>query len=37
MARVSLDPAFAQTIDQRMPYHVLLTPDGDTRGLLVAR
>ncbi len=36
MAMVSLDPAFAQTIDLRTPYHVMLTPDGDTRGLFVA-
>ena len=37
VAVVSLDPAFAQTIDPRMPYHVMLTPDGDTRGLFVAK
>lgn len=36
MAVVNLDSAFAQTIDPRTPYHVLLTPDGDTRGLFVA-
>ena len=36
-ALVSLDPAFAQTIDRGTPYHVLLTPDGDTRGLYVER
>jgi hypothetical protein len=35
-ATVSLDPAFVQTIDPRTPYHVMLTPDGDTRGLFVA-
>jgi hypothetical protein len=36
LAYVALDPAFAQTIDPRVAYHVLLTPDGDTRGLFVA-
>ncbi len=36
VAMVSLDPAFAQTIDPRAIYHVMLTPDGDTRGLYVA-
>jgi hypothetical protein len=35
-ATVPLDPVFAQTIDPQRPYHVLLTPDGDTRGLFVA-
>jgi len=35
-AIVSLDPTFAQSIDQRQVYHVMLTPDGDTRGLYVA-
>ena len=35
-ATVPLDSAFAQTIDPRTPYHVMLTPDGDTRGLFVA-
>jgi hypothetical protein len=35
-AFVSLDPAFARTIDMRSPYHVFLTPEGDTRGLYVA-
>jgi len=35
-AMVALDPAFAQTIDPRVSYHVMLTPDGDTRGLFVA-
>jgi len=33
---VALDSAFAQTIDPRTPYQVMLTPDGDTRGLFVA-
>jgi hypothetical protein len=36
VAMVALDAAFAQTIDPRVPYHVMLTPDGDTRGLFVA-
>jgi len=35
-AHVRLDPAFAQAIDQGAPYHVMLTPNGDTRGLYVA-
>lgn len=35
-AIVRLDAAFAQTIDLRSAYHVMLTPDGDTRGLFVA-
>lgn len=33
---VNLDPAFAQTIDVHHAYRVMLTPDGDTRGLFVA-
>jgi hypothetical protein len=33
---VTLDPTFAQSIDLARPYHVVLTPDGDTRGLYVA-
>ncbi len=37
VAMVSLDPAFAQTIDPRTPYRVMVTPDGDTRGLYVER
>jgi hypothetical protein len=37
MAVVALEPTFAQTIDPRRPYQVMLTPDGDTRGLFVAR
>jgi hypothetical protein len=35
-AFVRLDPAFAQTIDGRTAYQVMLTPNGDTRGLYVA-
>jgi hypothetical protein len=30
---VRLDPAFAGTMDQRTPYLVFITPDGDSRGL----
>lgn len=36
VAMVSLDPTFAQTIDLSRAYQVMLTPDGDTRGLYVA-
>jgi hypothetical protein len=36
IAMVQLDPAFAHTIDASQAYHVMLTPDGDTRGLFVA-
>ncbi|HET9341935.1 MAG TPA: hypothetical protein VFO25_03320 [Candidatus Eremiobacteraceae bacterium] len=36
VATVSLDPTFAQTIDLSRAYRVMLTPDGDTRGLYVA-
>jgi hypothetical protein len=32
---VSLDPAYARTIDQRVPYHIFLTPDADSNGLYV--
>jgi hypothetical protein len=35
VARVALDPAFADTIDGRVAYHVFVTPNGDTRGLYV--
>lgn len=34
---VRLDPAFANAIDARQGYVVLLTPEGDTRGLFVAQ
>lgn len=37
VAAVSLDPTFARTIDPHALYHVMLTPDGDTRGLFIAR
>jgi hypothetical protein len=36
-ATVRLDSWYAQSIDLRVPYHVFLTPDGDTRGLFVAQ
>jgi hypothetical protein len=36
VATVALDPTFAQSIDLHSAYHVMLTPDGDTRGLYVA-
>lgn len=35
VAVVRLDPSFANAIDQRQSYIVLLTPEGDTRGLYV--
>ena len=35
-ARVALDSTFAQALDPGKPYQVMLTPDGDTRGLYVA-
>jgi hypothetical protein len=36
-AYVRLDPAFANAIDPREGYYVLVTPEGETRGLFVAR
>ncbi len=36
-ATVALDPTYAQSIDISRPYRVFLTPDGDTRGLYVAK
>jgi hypothetical protein len=36
VANVPIDRAFASTIDRNTPYHVFLTPDGDTRGLYVS-
>jgi hypothetical protein len=35
-AVVQLDPTFSHTIDLHSAYQVMLTPDGDTRGLYVA-
>lgn len=37
MAYVRLDPAFASAIDPRQGYFVLVTPEGDTRGLFVTQ
>lgn len=37
VASVSLDPRFAAAIDHTMRYYVTLTPEGDCRGLFVAR
>jgi hypothetical protein len=36
VAMIQLDSAFARTIDTSQAFHVMLTPDGDTRGLFVA-
>jgi hypothetical protein len=36
VAIVQLDAAFAGTIDLRKAYSVMLTPDGDTKGLYIA-
>lgn len=36
VAAVSLDATFARSIDSRQTYQVMLTPDGDTRGLFIA-
>jgi hypothetical protein len=35
-ARVELDPAFAQTVNAGVEYHVFLTPNGDSKGLYVS-
>ena len=37
IAAVRLDSAFANAIDQKLGYVVLLTPEGDTHGLYVAQ
>jgi hypothetical protein len=36
VANVPIDRTFASTIDRNSPYHVFLTPMGDTRGLYVS-
>jgi hypothetical protein len=36
-AVVKLDPVFAETVNSDVDYHVFLTPDGDCRGLYVAK
>lgn len=33
--KVTLDPAFAQTVNAGVEYHVFLTPGGDCKGLYV--
>jgi hypothetical protein len=35
-ARIELDPAFAQTVNAGVEYHVFLTPKGDSEGLYVS-
>ncbi|MDP2916456.1 MAG: hypothetical protein Q8O16_00840 [Dehalococcoidia bacterium] len=35
-ARVELEPIFAQTVNTELPYHVFVTPLGESRGLFVA-
>ena len=37
IAQIALNPAFARSIDGQRPYQVMLTPDGDTRGLYVVQ
>jgi hypothetical protein len=36
VATVNIDPAYAQTVNTGVEYHVFLTPDGDCDGLYVA-
>ncbi|HEY5095674.1 MAG TPA: hypothetical protein VII69_11195 [Candidatus Eremiobacteraceae bacterium] len=36
VATVQLDPTFANSIDMSKAYQVMLTPDGDTKGLYIA-
>jgi hypothetical protein len=36
LARVAIDQDFSSAIDPNKPYHVFLTPMGDTRGLYVS-
>jgi len=35
--RIELDPAFAQTVNAGVEYHVFLTPNGDSKGLYVSQ
>ena len=35
--RIELDPAFAQTVNAGVEYHVFLTPNGDSKGLFVSQ
>jgi hypothetical protein len=36
-AVVKIDPVFAQTVNTKLDYHVILTPKGDCKGLYVTR
>jgi hypothetical protein len=36
-ARIELDPAFSQTVNAGVEYHVFLTPKGDCKGLYVTQ
>ena len=36
-AKIRLDPTFASTVNTGQAYHVFLTPNGDCKGLYVAR
>ncbi len=36
VAKVNIDPIYAQTVNTGVEYHVFLTPDGDCEGLYVA-
>jgi hypothetical protein len=36
VATVKIDPAYAETVNTGVEYHVFLTPDGDCEGLYVA-
>lgn len=37
VATVTIEPAFAETINGAMEYHVFLTPNGDCEGLYISR
>jgi hypothetical protein len=37
VTQIALDPAFAQTVNTEIAYHVFLTPNADCKGLYVAR
>ena len=34
---ITIDPAFADTVTASADYHVFLTPNGDSKGLYIAR
>jgi len=36
VATVIIDPTFAETVSESDPYHIFLTPNGDSKGLYVA-